>query len=68
LLNALREFENVDEGNIEDWLQSDVCELGFQYVTDARIINIAAEEGELKESGESEGKGTSDHVSHGQFK
>jgi hypothetical protein len=26
---AMRSFENVDE-----WLQSDVCELGFQHMTD----------------------------------
>jgi hypothetical protein len=50
LLNALGEFENVGEGNVEDWLQSDVCEPGFQYVTDADIINIATEQGDKKES------------------
>jgi hypothetical protein len=70
LLNALREFENVDEGNLEDWLQSDACEPGFRYITDSYIISIATERGELEENaeGESEEKGTSDHVSNGQFK
>jgi hypothetical protein len=26
---AMRNFENGDEDNIEEWLQSDACELGF---------------------------------------
>jgi hypothetical protein len=28
---AMRSFETVDEDNVEHWLQSDACELGFQH-------------------------------------
>jgi hypothetical protein len=38
---AIRSFENVDEGNIELWLQSDVCELGVQHMTDTDTVNAA---------------------------
>jgi hypothetical protein len=30
---AMRSFVNIDEGNFEEWLQSDACELGFQHMT-----------------------------------
>lgn len=50
MLNALIESENVDEGNLEDWLQSDVCEPGFRYITYAYIVSIATEQGELEEN------------------
>jgi hypothetical protein len=40
---AVRNFENVDEDNIEEWLWSDGCELGFQHVTDADIAHAAHE-------------------------
>jgi hypothetical protein len=36
---AIRSFENADKDNIEEWLQSDVCELGFQHITDIDIVN-----------------------------
>ncbi|GBM31826.1 Jerky -like [Araneus ventricosus] len=36
--NELEGFENLDEGNLEDWFQSDACEPGFQYLTDEDIV------------------------------
>jgi hypothetical protein len=30
MMCAVRSFENIDEDNVEEWLQSGVCELGFQ--------------------------------------
>jgi hypothetical protein len=30
---TMRSFENFNEDNIKEWLQSDVCELGFQHMT-----------------------------------
>jgi hypothetical protein len=45
-----KSFENVSEDNIEEWLQSDACELGFQHMTDMGIVNAA-----MKQKGEEEG-------------
>jgi hypothetical protein len=36
----MRSFENVDEGDIEEWLQSDVYELGyflFPFLTNIQV-------------------------------
>jgi hypothetical protein len=35
---ATRSSENVAEDNVEEWLQSDACELGFQHMTDTYCI------------------------------
>jgi hypothetical protein len=35
----MKSYENTDEDNIEEWLQSDGCQLGFQHMT--YIINAA---------------------------
>lgn len=40
---CLEEFENIREGNLEEWLQSDMCEPAFHYMTDAGVISAAAE-------------------------
>jgi hypothetical protein len=42
---AMRSFENIDEDNVEEWLQSDTCELGFQHLTDTDIANAAMKQG-----------------------
>jgi hypothetical protein len=44
---AIRSSKNTDEHN-EEWPQSDVCEVGFQHMTD--IVNAAA-----KQTGEEDG-------------
>jgi hypothetical protein len=44
----MRSFENIDEDNIEEWLQSDACELGFQH-TD--IVSAAAKQKAEEEGG-----------------
>jgi hypothetical protein len=44
-------FGNVDKDNVEEWLQSGVCELGFQHMTDTDIANAA-----VKQKGEKEGR------------
>jgi hypothetical protein len=41
-------FENIDEDNVEEWLQSDVCEMGFQLMTDVDIANAAMKQREKK--------------------
>lgn len=52
---AIRSFENVNEGNTEEWLQSDVYALGFQHMTDTGIVNAARKQrGEEEEGGEDE--------------
>jgi hypothetical protein len=33
MARAMRSFESIDEDNVEQWLQSDACELGIQYMT-----------------------------------
>jgi hypothetical protein len=50
---AMRSFENVDKANIEEWLQSDMCELFFQHMTDTDTANAAA-----KQKGEGGGQST----------
>jgi hypothetical protein len=61
----MRSFESVDEKNIEDWLQSDVCELGFQHLTYTDIANTAAKQKVEEDGGnESEEEGESVRVSH----
>jgi hypothetical protein len=50
----VRSFENVDEDNVEKWLQFDACELVFQHMTDTEIADAAAEEKGEEEGGEDE--------------
>ena len=54
----LHDFENVDRENIEEWLEHDSCNGGFQIMSDADIIIsnlIQPEEQENEaESGEEE--------------
>jgi hypothetical protein len=38
MVDAMRSFENIDEDNVEEWLQSVACELGFQHMTDTDIV------------------------------
>jgi hypothetical protein len=40
---AMRSFENVNKDNVEEWLQSDTCELGFQELTDTDICQCCHE-------------------------
>jgi hypothetical protein len=47
---AMKSFENVNKGNVEEWLQSDACEPGFQHMTNTGIVNVTA-----KQKGEEEG-------------
>jgi hypothetical protein len=37
-------IENIDEDNVEEWLQSDACELDFQHMTDTDIGNTAVKQ------------------------
>jgi hypothetical protein len=37
MVHAVRSSENVTEDNIEEWLQTDACELGFQQAHDRQI-------------------------------
>jgi hypothetical protein len=63
---AIRNFVNVNKDN-EEWLQSDVCELGIQHMIDSDIISAAAKQKDEEEGGEDErdDEGESiDHVSH----
>jgi hypothetical protein len=46
----MESFENISEDNIEEWLQSDACKVGFQHISDADIADAAA-----KQKGEEEG-------------
>jgi hypothetical protein len=46
----MRSFENTDKNIIEEWLQSDACEPGFQHMTNVDIINTS-----VKHKGEKEG-------------
>jgi hypothetical protein len=48
----MRSFENVDKGNVEELLQCDVCEPGFQHMTD--IVSAAAKQNGEEEGGEDE--------------
>jgi hypothetical protein len=47
---AVRIFKNIGKIHVEKWLQSDACELVFQYMTDMGIANVA-----VKQKGEEEG-------------
>jgi hypothetical protein len=47
-------FESADENNVEEWLQSDVCEPGSQHMTDTGIVNAAMKQKEEEEDGEDE--------------
>jgi hypothetical protein len=63
---AIRSFENIDEDN-EEWLQSDVCELGFQHKTDMDIVNAVTKQKGEEEGGEDENEEeveSSERVSH----
>jgi hypothetical protein len=51
MICAVRSFENIDKGNIEEWLQSDACEVGFQHVRD-RHCQCCRETREKKGVGE----------------
>jgi hypothetical protein len=44
MVRAMKSFENVYKHNIEEWLQSDACEVGFQYVTDI-VDNVMKQKG-----------------------
>jgi hypothetical protein len=35
---CFEKFENVNKDNVEEWLQSDVCELGFQHETQTLLM------------------------------
>jgi hypothetical protein len=47
----MRSFENIDKYN-DVWPENDVCELGFQHITDTDIPNASA-----KQKGERSGWG-----------
>jgi hypothetical protein len=49
---GMRSVENVNEDKVEQWLESDVCELGFQHITDTDIVNAA-----MKQTGEEQSGG-----------
>jgi hypothetical protein len=38
---VMKNFENIDKDNVEEWLQSDACERGFQHMTDTDIVYAA---------------------------
>jgi hypothetical protein len=40
IVYVMRSFEDIDEDNIEEWLQSDVCEVGFQHMTDRQTLSM----------------------------
>jgi hypothetical protein len=62
---AMRSFENVNEENTEEWLQSDACKLGYQHMTDKDTVNAAMKEkGEEGGEDESEEGKSSEHFSH----
>jgi hypothetical protein len=49
---AMRSYENVKKDNNEKWLQSDVCELGFEHMTDKEIADaLVKQKGEEGEGG-----------------
>jgi hypothetical protein len=50
----------LTKDNVEEWLQSDVCELGFQHMTDSDIVNANCEtKGTRRDGDESEEEGQS---------
>jgi hypothetical protein len=44
---AMRSLENIDEDN-EELLQSDLCELCFQHMTDMDIVNAAVKQKRIR--------------------
>jgi hypothetical protein len=44
--------DNVNEYNVEKWLQGDACELGFQDMTDTDIANAAVKQKGKEKGGE----------------
>jgi hypothetical protein len=54
MVGAIRSFENIDEDNVEERLQSDACELGFQHMTYTDIFNAAAKQKCDQEGGNDE--------------
>jgi hypothetical protein len=36
---AMRSFENINKDNVEELLQSDACEVGFQHMTDRQTLS-----------------------------
>jgi hypothetical protein len=50
MMRAMRSFGNIEKDNVEKWQQSDVCELGFQHITDMDIVNAS-----MKQKGEEGG-------------
>lgn len=67
MVKVLQGFENVDEVNVREWINTDACEPGYQHLSDAEIVNNAVGGGEPmlvgSEGGESD-KETSPRVSH----
>jgi hypothetical protein len=51
---AMRSSENVDEDNVEEWIQSDACELGFQNMTHTHAVNAATKQEREEEDGDDE--------------
>jgi hypothetical protein len=49
---AVRSFENSNEDNVEEWLQSDACEVGFQHTTDRHCQCCRETEQRRREWGE----------------
>jgi hypothetical protein len=52
----MRSFEKLDEDNIEEWLQGDVCELGFQHMTDTTLLMLPQNKSEKKRIGRNHSK------------
>jgi hypothetical protein len=64
---VIRSFENVNEDNTEEWLQTGACELSFQHITDMDIVNAATKQKGEEDGGEDEseeGGQNSEHISH----
>lgn len=55
--------DNVNEYNVEKWLQGDACELGFQDMTDTDIANAAVKQ-KGKEKGGEKWEWSSECMSH----
>jgi hypothetical protein len=54
MVYAMRSCKNINEDNAEEWLQSDVCELGLQHMTDTDIVSVVATQKGEEEAGEDE--------------
>jgi hypothetical protein len=57
-------FENVNKDNVEEWLQSDVCELSFQHAIIMDIVNSAVKRKGNGEEDENEEGQSSVGISH----